>query len=63
MGAPGSRMAAAAMARAIAAAGTDQMRSRAAALGEKMRAEDGLASAVSRVETLVAAGVRNSVAV
>jgi UDP:flavonoid glycosyltransferase YjiC (YdhE family) len=38
--------------RAIDAAGTDRMRGRAAALGERMRAEDGLASAVATIETL-----------
>jgi sterol 3beta-glucosyltransferase len=46
--------------RAIDAAGTDQMRSRAAALGEKMRAEEGLASAVLTIEMLLAARVRNA---
>ena len=40
--------------RAIDAAGTAQMRGRAAALGEKMRAEDGLTSAVATIETLLA---------
>ena len=40
---------AALLARAIDAAGTTQMRSRAAVLGEKMRGEDGLAVAVDRI--------------
>jgi sterol 3beta-glucosyltransferase len=39
--------------RAIDAAGTTEMRNRATALGEKMRAEDGLASAVAIIESLV----------
>jgi sterol 3beta-glucosyltransferase len=38
---------------AIDAAGTTEMRKRATALGEKMRAEDGLASAVAIIELLV----------
>jgi len=39
--------------RAINAAGTARMRARAAAIGEKMRTEDGLASAVAIIESLV----------
>ena len=38
---------------AVDAAGTAQMRCRASVLGEKMRAEDGLASAVAIIESLV----------
>ncbi len=38
---------------AINAAGTTELRNRATALGEKMRAEDGLASAVAIIESLV----------
>ena len=37
----------------IDAAGTTEMRTRAEALGEKMRAEDGLASAVATIESLL----------
>jgi sterol 3beta-glucosyltransferase len=42
-----------ALSRAIDAAGTAEMRDRATALGEKMRAEDGLTSAVAIIESLV----------
>jgi sterol 3beta-glucosyltransferase len=38
---------------AINAAGTAEMRNRATTLGEKMRAEDGLASAVAIIESLI----------
>ena len=41
------------LARAIAAAGTAEMRARAAALGARMASEDGLASAVATIESLV----------
>jgi UDP:flavonoid glycosyltransferase YjiC (YdhE family) len=44
---------AASLARAIDVAGSTQMRSHAASLGEKMRTEDGLASAVNTIEVLL----------
>jgi UDP:flavonoid glycosyltransferase YjiC (YdhE family) len=53
--APGIRnITAATLSRAIAAAQTGEMRERASAVGEKMRAEDGLGEAVRRVNDLMA---------
>src|SRR5581483_1881072 len=48
----GRHVTAASLERAINAAATAQVRARAAATGEKMRAEDGLASAVATIESL-----------
>jgi UDP:flavonoid glycosyltransferase YjiC (YdhE family) len=48
------RVTAAILSRAIAAARTPEMRERASAVGAKMRAEDGLAEAVKRIQSLVA---------
>ena len=48
--------------RAINAAGSSEMRHRAAALGEKMRAADGPRSAVATIEALLARSQRNRLA-
>jgi sterol 3beta-glucosyltransferase len=48
------------LARAIDIAGSAQMRARAASLGETMRTEDGLASAVKTIEVLLHTGVKRA---
>ncbi len=49
-----------ALARSIDVAGSTQMRSRAASLGETLRTEDGLASAVKTIDVLLRAPVNSS---
>jgi len=50
---PGQRVTAPALSRAITAASTPEMRDRAAAVGARMRAEDGLATAVKHIHRLL----------
>jgi sterol 3beta-glucosyltransferase len=52
------RISAASLAQAMDIAGSTQMRSRAASLGEAMRTEDGLASAVKTIEVLLRSEAR-----